>query len=461
MKKSCLFTVIAFLVLVNNSYGQAWVGVGSAGFSDGQANGTTIAIDTGGTPYVVYSDLGHGQQSTVMKYTSGGWVDVGAAGFSGSGVQVGNTCIAINDSGTPYVVFSADPSGSSTGYGMIYNDSDWVFAGTTGQFSESGAAYTSIALGDSGALYVAFNDGDHSGKATVMRFANGNWDTVGMPGFSAGQADYTSIAIDTGGTPYVAYSDYGYGGKVTVMKYTGGSWVNVGSPAFSGGEANYTCLAINRNGVPYVVYEDTGMAATAMMNNGSGWVLAGIPAFSGGQATSISTAIDSSGMLYAVYQDGMHDGKATVMKYPTTGGGSWSYAGNAGFSAAEVQYTSIAIGNGGTPYVVYQDQANSSKATVMKLDTSIHTSGVKNINNNATSIKVFPDPNNGVFTINISDAQKEDATVIVTNMLGEKVRAIKVSTNMDNEVRMDDVTGVYFLSAETSEGRITRKVVVE
>src|SRR5437867_343896 len=47
---------------------------------------------------------------------------------------------------------------------------------------------------------------------------------------------------------------------------------------------------------------------------------------------------------------------------------SWNLTGIAGFSSGTANYTSIARDASGIPYVVYQDVANGSKATVMKFD---------------------------------------------------------------------------------------------
>src|SRR5580658_10388266 len=84
-------------------YAQAWVNVGNAGFSAGQADGTTIAIGVNDTPYVAYEDWGTGKSASVMKLDGSIWVNVGLPGFSAGNVD--NPCIAINGSGTPYVVY--------------------------------------------------------------------------------------------------------------------------------------------------------------------------------------------------------------------------------------------------------------------------------------------------------------------------------------------------------------------
>ena len=47
---------------------------------------------------------------------------------------------------------------------------------------------------------------------------------------------------------------------------------------------------------------------------------------------------------------------------------AWKIVGNAGFSEGTAYYTSLAFSSAGEPYVAYEDDGNSGKATVMKFD---------------------------------------------------------------------------------------------
>ena len=58
-----------------------WDNVGPAGFSAGQANNPSLAVDNG-TPYVAYRDGILGEKATVMRFNGVSWEAVGAAGFS-------------------------------------------------------------------------------------------------------------------------------------------------------------------------------------------------------------------------------------------------------------------------------------------------------------------------------------------------------------------------------------------
>jgi hypothetical protein len=89
------------------------------------------------------------------------------------------------------------------------------------------------------------------------------------------------------------------------------------------------------------------------------------PSYNSVDYTDVAT--DGNGHVYVVYRDNGNNNKATVMKYD---GNSWVTLGSAGFSAGEAQYTRIAIDGNNVPYVVYQDRGNSSRATVKKYDGS-------------------------------------------------------------------------------------------
>ena len=83
--------------------GNNWVVVGTPGISDSTARYTSIAIDSSGTPYIVYQDWGNRIKATVMKYNGSSWIATGSAGLSDSVADY--TSIAIDRSGTPYVVY--------------------------------------------------------------------------------------------------------------------------------------------------------------------------------------------------------------------------------------------------------------------------------------------------------------------------------------------------------------------
>jgi LPXTG-site transpeptidase (sortase) family protein len=297
------------------------------GFTAKAASYISLAFDNSSTPYVAYKDYNElDNAATVMKYTGidpTGWETVGSAGFSAW--QAEYTSMAFDSSGTPYVAYQ-DWGNDYKATVMRYENGNWDTVGLAG-FSAGKAAYTSLALDSSATPYVAYRDKANSYKATVMKYENGNWTIVGLPSFSDGQADYTSLALDSGGTPYVAYADHGKEAKATVMTYTGSitetdatdydGWEYVGSAGFSAGPADNISLELDSSGTPYVSYRDAVNSdkATVMKFNGASWETVGSTGFSAGKADYISLALDSGGTPYVAYRDGGNSSKATVMAY--------------------------------------------------------------------------------------------------------------------------------------------------
>ena len=78
-----------------------------------------------------------------------------------------------------------------------------------------------------------------------------------------------------------------------------------------------------------------------------------------------------------------------------------------------------------------------------------------------TNLKVFPNPNGGIFTMNLSSDIDEEAHIVVTNLLGEKVSEFITTTNKAVDVKLNPAAGIYLLSATTAHGRYVAKVVVE
>ncbi len=75
-------------------------------------------------------------------------------------------------------------------------------------------------------------------------------------------------------------------------------------------------------------------------------------------------------------------------------------------------------------------------------------------------LRVWPNPNNGTFTIVLSSATDEPVRVIITNLVGEKVREFSTTANKDAELKLNAAAGVYFITAATANRSYVAKVVV-
>jgi hypothetical protein len=73
---------------------------------------------------------------------------------------------------------------------------------------------------------------------------------------------------------------------------------------------------------------------------------------------------------------------------------------------------------------------------------------------------VYPNPNHGVLTANLSSNTIESVAIIVTNILGEKISETSTVSNKATEILLPNVAGVYFVSAMAADGNYIAKIIV-
>ena len=322
------------------------------------------------------------------------------------------------------------------------------------------AADALLALDKGGTPYVVFIDDGWPGAASVMKYDGGSWVNVGSPGFTDGYVAYVSIAIDASGTPYVAYLD-GEDGAATVKKFTGGSWVNVGGAMFTPGPAAYTQIAIDNTGIPYLAYSNYVLTNTieVMKYDGGGWTDVGSAGFALNYASNISLALNAGGEPSVFFLDGNDSNKTTVMKF----NGSWANTGSPDFSSGLLSapymgnIRAMALDSSGTPYVCFEDTAHGNRATVMKMG---YPAVVKSTEATSASLAIFPNPSCGTFTVAISSVTSGDATIIVTNAVGEKVKELIAKTNQRTQITLDSPPGVYFVNTVVNNEQMNAKVLL-
>jgi hypothetical protein len=83
------------------------------------------------------------------------------------------------------------------------------------------------------------------------------------------------------------------------------------------------------------------------------WSIVGNPGFSASNVNYTSIAVDpTSGIPYVAFEDGAFGAHTTVMKLAN---GAWTYVGTPGFSTHSTQFINIAFDSNGTPYVAHWD----------------------------------------------------------------------------------------------------------
>ncbi len=80
--------------------------------------------------------------------------------------------------------------------------------------------------------------------------------------------------------------------------------------------------------------------------------------------------------------------------------------------------------------------------------------------NSSSQLLVFPNPNEGVFTVNLLSDYHEQLSIMITNLLGQKVKEITAVTNNPVNIKLDVAAGVYLISGTTAHGKYVGKVTV-
>jgi hypothetical protein len=209
----------------------------------------------------------------------------------------------------------------------------WIPLGTLG-FSEGESRFISLAFNSTAESierpFVAYVGYANSRKATVMKFDETNWGSLGNPGFPEGVVRSTSLAFSSNGEAHVAYQDESNSNKATVMKFNGKNWIPVGMKCFSSSIAAEISLVFSPLGEPYVSYihhetGETSLRISLMKFNGTEWVVVGISGFSLGKVSQIAFAFSPvTDAPYVTYNEYANSFKETVMKFD---GNNWITVG--------------------------------------------------------------------------------------------------------------------------------------
>jgi hypothetical protein len=96
-------------------------------------------------------------------------------------------------------------------------------------------------------------------------------------------------------------------------------------------------------------------------------------------------------------------------------------------------------------------------------NTTDNEEGVTMLDDAVSFVNVFPNPNNGTFTINYNLVNVVTATILVEDITGKLIYSmgLDVSTNTLNLNLMDIVNGIYFVKIKNKDAIISvNKVII-
>ena len=126
-----------------------------------------------------------------------------------------------------------------------------------------------------------------------------------------------------------------------------------------------------------------------------------------------------------------------------------------GQSNGNFYITSINPGVGGTGGGSYDFTSNQEGIfSIIK-----SSSGIEDMQT-TSKVDVYPNPSNGLFTINLSDIKDSKVKLEVYNLIGEKVW--ENNFNKENTtINLSQLSkGIYYLSVKSSNNTITKKITI-
>jgi sugar lactone lactonase YvrE len=160
--------------------------------------------------------------------------------------------------------------------------------------------------------------------------------------------------------------------------------------------------------------------------------------------------------------DSICPGNTTVLSETVTGG-IWSNS-NASISSINSlgTATGLAPGHDTIIYTVFNGCGASSMLfpflvrSYTECGTNVGRLGLLN----RDGIGIYPNPNMGAFTINISSSIGKEANVVITNAIGQKVYEFNIQTNKPEEITPALAQGIYFIHTIIDGNKYMEKVSI-
>jgi len=457
----------------------------------------------------LFSFTSHAQSYIINTFAGNGYGatgNTGSGGYTGdggqaTGAELNNPAgVSLDDSGNVYiadtwnnVIRKVNTRGiistiAGNGYGKGTGNGGFSGDGGAATLAELNGS-TEVAVDDSGNVYIAdagnFRVRKVNTKGIISTIAGK--DTAGYSG-DGGPATLaklyypSGVAVDTSGNIYIA--DY-YNNVIRKVNTKGiistiagnsyGAGTGKGGYSGDGGAATlaklYWPTDVKLDGSGNIYIADMWNNVIRKINlNGIISTIAGncfsycYGGYTGddGPATLAhlnfphGVSVDDSGNVYIADEDNNAIRKINVSDTISTisGGGIQGYSGDGGLAdTAELNDPSgVAVNSFGNVYIA--DYGNNRIRIL-----SITNTGINYIRQDNSSIKAYPNPNNGNFTIQLQHI-KQTIQIEFYNVMGEKIYQ-SVLTNLQNIINLSSQPqGMYFVYVKSDESVEVGKVLL-
>ena len=86
--------------------------------------------------------------------------------------------------------------------------------------------------------------------------------------------------------------------------------------------------------------------------------------------------------------------------------------------------------------------------------------GINEINNKNDGVAIYPNPNNGTFTINLNKEYK-NIQMEITDVIGQVIYSSALKETAQTTMQLSVKSGIYFVEVKTEAGIMRKKLVKE
>ncbi len=362
--------------------------------------------------------------------------------------------------------------------------------GTAGYSGDNGLAVDAqlnnpmgVAVDIYGNVYVA-DKGNHrvrmintNGIITTLAGAN-TFGYTGDNGPASAATLYapTGVAVDHQGNVYIAdrsnnaVRKISTDGMITTIAGTGAQGFNGDDWPSSTLATLYTpsSVAVDKIGNVYIADQNNnrirkvdtfGKISTVMGNGVAGYTADGVAAAHSQIYAPSSVAVDKWGNVYISDELNYMIRKMNINSgQMVTIAGSHGVRGFNGDTGLAINALigdckGLAVDDAGNIYL--SDWRNNRVNYITSTVTA-----VMNVNAGLQSLAIYPNPNNGSVTVNVASVNSGKVNIVITNVVGEKIKEVTTETNRPFVVDMNVAAGIYFVSATTANGHLAGKIEV-
>eukprot|EP00762_Andalucia_godoyi_P001952 ANDGO_06101.mRNA.1 hypothetical protein len=184
-------------------------------FSPGYALNPAAAMDSNGTPYILFGDYvsSTNSRASVMKLNSSNeWALVGQRQFTPTSTSSTYMDIQIHPiTNYPYIAYRGDDTVGNKLTVMCFNGTEWSLVGGSAGISNGSVENIAMRFNSNGTLYAVFRDASASNKLSMLTWNGTAWSQFGTPGFSPTTTNSATapigIVISSKGDIYVSYTN--------------------------------------------------------------------------------------------------------------------------------------------------------------------------------------------------------------------------------------------------------------